>query len=106
MKKLLICLLVVACLTGLCFAADAVTADLAKATWTDGTETFEGTLPECMAKVNEKGGTLTLLDDINGAGEFPTTRNDIDDADYIIGSSKAFVLDMNGHSLTDRKSVV
>ena len=99
MKKLLICLLILACLTGLCFAAEAKTADLAAAKWTDGMETLEGTLQQCLEKVNEKGGTLTLLDDVKEGGTAPTMRNDIDDADYIIGSVKAFTLDMNGHSL-------
>ena len=99
MKKLLICLLVIASLTCLCLAAEGKPASEAKATWTDGTETFEGTVEQCMVKVNEKGGTLTLLEDVVEPGTAPTMRNDIDDADYIIGSNKVFTLDLNGHTL-------
>ena len=99
MKKIFVFLLVLSCLCCAAFAADAKTADAAMVKWTDGTQTFEGTFGECMAKVNEFGGTMTMLEDVTGPGTFPTTRNDIDDADYIIGSAKGFTLDLNGHTL-------
>lgn len=103
MKKLLICLLVLVCLTGLCFAADAKPIDEAKATWTDGTTTFEGTLVECFAKASEAGGTVTMLEDADGSGNAPYVRNGENDADYTLGCYKAFTLDLNGKTLTTQK---
>ena len=102
MKKLIICLLVIVCLTGLCFAA-AKPVDEAAATWTDGTTTFEGTLVECFAKASEAGGTVTLQEDAAYSGNHPAVRNGENDADYTLGCYKAFTLDLNGKTLTTDK---
>ena len=94
MKKLLACLLVLACLGTAALASDvlliAPNPNSAEASWTDGTDTVKGTLDEVMQQVNEKGGTVTLLKDIE--------MND-GKKGYVIYSDKSFTLDLNGHTI-------
>lgn len=88
MKKLasliLALMLVLACLAGVAFAADA------EASWTDGTATQQGTLVDMVKLVSEKGGTLTLLKDVE--------MNDEKKA-YAITTDSPMTLDLNGHIL-------
>ena len=89
MKKLvsilLATMLVLSCLAGITFAADA------EAKWTDGTTTKEGTVAEMVKEVNAKGGTLTLLKDYSHTD---------DKAGYAMAFTKSATIDLNGHTLS------
>lgn len=94
MKKLLALMLVLACLGTVVLASDvlliAPNPNSAEASWTDGTDTVTGTLDEIMKTVNEKGGTVTLLKDIE--------MND-EKKSYVMTSDTSFTLDLNGHKI-------
>jgi len=95
MKKLvslaLAVLLVLASLSGLCFAADA------EASWTDGATTFEGTFDEVMQRASENGGTVKLLKDIE--------MNDPKKG-YAARSDSSLTFDLNGHTIYSETRVL
>ena len=94
MKKLvsilLATMLVVSCLAGLAFAAEA------EAKWTDGTTTVEGTYAEMAKQAANRGGTLTLLQDVTYTG----------DAAALFNSKVSLTIDLNGHTMTTSKGAI
>ena len=94
MKKLisvtLALVMILACLSGLSFAAEA------EARWTDGTNTVEGTLADMVKQASNAGGTLTLLQDITNTA----------DKGEVISSNSSITLDLNGHTIRAKRTVV
>ena len=87
MKKLcsvlLILVLLVSCLSGLCFAADPECAYTPA-----GGETMEGTLKEAAAALTAKGGTIKLLRDVDYTD---------DKANHAVSVQSSITFDLNGH---------
>ena len=85
-QRLLLVVIVFLCGMTAAFAADA--------RWTDGTSVAEGTLAEMMAKVNQSGGTVILLQDYT----YSSTSGSA------ITANKSFTLDLNGKTLTSKST--
>ena len=91
MKKLisvtLALVMILTCLSGLCFAAEA------EARWTNGSASIEGSLTEMVKEASNSGGTITLLKDVTHSAE---------KGNYLT-SNTSFTLDLNGKTVTSNR---